>query len=74
MRRVPSAVEGGTTTGTEARVWAAITLLATPGRAEDGGRAAQAAAEIGAQPGLRQAGTLWRLQLAVKPAVPGGPT
>jgi|GEM_PF-1660786 len=66
-RLAQEALDGGAAIGTEARVWAAITLLATPGRTEDGGRlATQAAAELGARPALGQAATLWRLQLATQ--------
>jgi tetratricopeptide repeat protein len=61
------AVAGGAATGLEARIWAAASLLRSPGRREDGGRLAeQAAADLDSHGDLGPQATMWRLQLAVQ--------
>jgi hypothetical protein len=60
---ITEAITGGAVTGLEARVWAAATLLATPGQ-RDAALADQVAAELDARPDLAEAGDQWRLLLA----------
>jgi hypothetical protein len=64
---VEEAVARGAAIGLEARVWAAASLLAVPGRREDGSMLAeQAAADLDNFAGLGLQAVTWRLQLAVQ--------
>jgi hypothetical protein len=62
---IAEAVAGGAVTGLEARIWAAIVLLGTPGEREAAlNLAGQVTADLDARPGLGAAGDRWRLRLA----------
>jgi hypothetical protein len=59
------AAAGGAAVGLEARIWAAIVLLGTPGQRETARTlAGQITADLEARSGLGQAGDRWRLLLA----------
>jgi hypothetical protein len=71
---IAAAAGGGAVTGLEARVWAAATLLDTPGqRAAALDLAGGVMADLDAQTGLGEAGDRWRLLLAQHAARAGQP-
>jgi tetratricopeptide (TPR) repeat protein len=76
VRLIGEAVRSGAVTGLEARIWAAIDLLADPGQREAAlALAGQAAADLDARTGmLGAAGTRWRLLLAFHVGRAGQPT
>lgn len=62
---ITDAIEGGALAGLEARVWAAATLLDTPGQREAAlGLAGQVIADLEGRTDLEEAGDQWRLILA----------
>ena len=62
---IAEAAAGGAAAGLEARIWAAVVLLDTPGQREAAlALAGQAAADLDAASGLGTAGDRWRLLLA----------
>jgi tetratricopeptide (TPR) repeat protein len=64
-RLIAAALSGGAATGLEARLWAAITLLAEPSRREAAlNLTDQVATELDAHPDLGSVASTWRLQLA----------
>jgi tetratricopeptide (TPR) repeat protein len=72
---IAEAVAGGAALGLEARIWAAITLLATPGQRETALELTEhAAADLDQHAAdLGTTGTRWRLQLAYHAGTAGHP-